>query len=98
MEVAKRVPLEPGGRVRVVLSRAQRRLVGEYTLADPELIAIIDRGAATASGVSALLTLDEVEELTGHLYFEANHTTNSSLRAPDMAQSFLRRRSLEDEA
>ena len=76
----KRIPIRVGERVPVKVSVAQRDLIDEHTLVEPELLRLLDDGTMGAAEVSVRLTLDDLEELIGFVCFEANHTEDRKLQ------------------
>ena len=74
--------IQPGTEVPLHLTDLERLLVVEKTLAMPaELeskvrLAVVKRGRAVVS-----LTLDDLEELHGHVAAEANHARSARLQA-----------------
>ena len=69
-------PVAPGQKVEVFLSPDQVELIRKHTFADPSLLAAsqLEEGYLVFRW-----SLDEVEDVQGHVPFEANHTENRRL-------------------
>ena len=73
-------PVPPGQTVPLKLSKWERELILEHTLADDELTAPL-RVAPTANQASGYsFTLDDLEELAGYVAAEANHAQDKKLK------------------
>ena len=77
MPVTKRI--QPGQRVAVAFSAAEKRLVLERTLADPEYMDRL-RPRTDGSGFVGEFTLGDLDDILGYLAAEANHTENERLQ------------------
>jgi len=79
-EDRSRKPVPPGQTVPLKLSKRERELILEHTLADDELTAPL-RVAPTANQASVYsFTLDDLEELAGYVAAEANHAQDKKLQ------------------
>ena len=75
--------IEPDEPVPIRLSAAQRDLILEETLVGGPLEKLIRDAEVAGSSIVARLTLDDLDELTGHVAAQANHATNSGSRNRD---------------
>ena len=76
---AKRT-ITPGEGIPIKLSIAERTLVLEHTLADPELTDRL-RSAVPKRGVCVVFyTIDDLDELLGYVAAEANHATDKKIQ------------------
>jgi len=85
----KRIPY--GTKLPVKLTLRQRDLILEHSLDDPEYVRI---APADGKGIRVDLSLDEIEDIQGHIAFEANHTEDKKLQKEldalfDKLQKFL---------
>jgi Plasmid pRiA4b ORF-3-like protein len=72
-----RIYLKPGEKVEVDLTDAERRnLLEDLTCLDPELETALRN---TSSGQPVKMTLDDLDQLSGWVAAEANHTKNKKL-------------------
>jgi repressor LexA len=76
----RRRVIQPGERVPVRLSPAQRDLILEHTFIDPELQQRLRVAEADGASIVAPLTLDDLDDLLGHVAAEANHSKDARLR------------------
>ena len=58
----KRIPIRVGERVPVRVGVAHRNLIEEHTLAEPELLRLLDDATGDTADVSVRLTLDDLEQ------------------------------------
>jgi len=72
--------IQPGERVPVRLSPAQRDLILEHAFIDPELEQRLRVAEAEGASIIARLTLDDIDELLGSVAAEANHSKDARLR------------------
>jgi repressor LexA len=72
--------IQPGERVAVRLSPVQRDLILEHTFIDPELQQRLRVAETEGASIVARLTLDDLDDLLGHVAAEANHSKNARLR------------------
>jgi hypothetical protein len=72
--------IKPGEGISIKLSIAERTLLLEHTLADPELTDRL-RSAAPSRGVCVVsYTIDDLDELLGYVAAEANHVTDKKIQ------------------
>jgi hypothetical protein len=69
----RRTRIEPGQRVDVRLTPQERYVILERTLVDDEMAACLRAATRRGSRLVVRLTLDDVDDLAGHLAAEANH-------------------------
>ena len=72
--------IQPGERVPVRLSPGQRELILEHTFIDAELQQRLRVAEADGASIVARLTLDDLDDLLGHVAAEANHSKDARLR------------------
>ena len=72
--------IQPGDRVPIRLSARERDLILDHTFIGPELERRIRVGSAEEASVTVRLTLDDLDELIGHVAAQANHCSDSRLR------------------
>jgi hypothetical protein len=65
--------------VPVAFTEADRRLITDHTAADPEYMSRLRPAGKGRSGLSGLFTLYDLEDLTGYIAAEANHTDDKRL-------------------
>lgn len=75
-----RKQITPGKRLRFMLSTAERDLIVERTFIDPEMEARLRDAQPSGTKVQVALTLDDVDDLAGHVAAEANHCEDKHLR------------------
>ena len=67
-------------KVPVKLSVADRSLLVDHTLADPELISRLEAATPERSKITVHYTLSELEDLQGFIAAEANHARSRKLQ------------------
>jgi hypothetical protein len=72
--------IEPGEKVALRLSLAERDLVLEHAFLDEEAERALRMAAVEGSKISARMTLDDLEELLGAIAAEANHAKSRRLQ------------------
>jgi repressor LexA len=72
--------VRPGERIAVRLTQDQRDLILAHTLIDDELAGRLRVAEAEGGSIVARLTLDDLEDLLGHVAAQANHSTDAKLR------------------
>ncbi len=72
--------IRPGQRVPVRLSPLQRDLILAHTFIDPELQQRLRVAEVDGASIVARLTLDDLDDLLGHVAAEANHSKDATLR------------------
>ena len=65
--------------VPVAFTEAERRLISDHTAADPEYMSRLRPEGKGGAGLSGLFTLYDLEDLTGCIAAEANHTDDKRL-------------------
>ena len=86
-----RIVIQPGTQVAVRLTPKQRDLIIERTFIDPELERSLRGAEVEGASVVAKLTLEEIDDLLGHVAAEANHAKEARIRvALDVVYSRLR--------
>ena len=68
--------IKPGARVAVTFTTRERALVIEHTFAGPELTEPLESAGVVRGRYTVQCTLDDIDELLGHVAAEANHTKN----------------------
>jgi DNA-binding MarR family transcriptional regulator len=76
----RRKRIKPGQFVDVRLTRRERVLILERTLLDDEMEERLRGATASGSNVVVQLTLDDVDDLAGHVAAEANHCSEPRVR------------------
>jgi DNA-binding MarR family transcriptional regulator len=76
----RRKRIKPGQLVDVRLTPQERDLIVERTLIDGEMEARLRGATARGSNVVVQLTLDDVDDLAGHVAAEANHCSEPRMR------------------
>jgi repressor LexA len=72
--------IQPGERVPIRLSPVQRDLILEHTFIDLELQQRLRVAEADGGSIVARLTLDDLDDLLGHVAAQANHSKDARLR------------------
>jgi len=72
--------ITPGRRLPFMLSTVERDLILERTLIDPEMETRLRDAHTSGSKVQVTLTLDDVDDLAGHVAAEANHCEDKRVR------------------
>lgn len=72
--------IQPGERVPIRLSPAQRDLILEHAFIDRDLERRLRIAESEGASIVARLTLDDLDELLGAVAAVANHATNASLQ------------------
>ena len=72
--------IEPGEEISVRLTTRQRDLILEHTFIDPEFEKRLRIAVTEGTSIIVGLTLDDLDELLGHVAAEANHSKDPSLR------------------
>lgn len=74
------IVIQPGTRVPVRLTPKQRDLIIERTFVDLEIERTLRHAEVEGASVVAKFTLDEIDDLRGHVAAEANHAKATRLR------------------
>lgn len=72
--------IEPGEKVPVAFTPRERALVIDHTFAGLELTEPLEAARLTRGGYTVRLSLDDLDDLLGHVAAEANHCKSKSLR------------------
>jgi repressor LexA len=72
--------IEPGDRIAVGLTPGQRDLILDHTFIDDELAGRLRVADTEGASIVARLTLDDLEDLLGHVAAQANHSADAELR------------------
>jgi repressor LexA len=72
--------IKPGTRIALMLSPLERDLIVERTLIDPEMEEQLRCAQPSGSKLVIALTLDDVDDLAGHVAAEANHCDDKRIR------------------
>ena len=72
--------IEPGEKVSVTFTARERALVIDHTFAGPELTEPLEAARLTGGQGTVRYSLDDLDELVGHVAAEANHSKRKSLR------------------
>lgn len=80
VDVMWRKPIEPGQLVDVTLTPQERDLILEKTLIDDEMEGRLRGATPRGSNLVVRLTLDDVDDLAGHVAAEANPCSEPHLR------------------
>ncbi len=72
--------IKPGEEVSLAFTARERALVIEHTFAGPELTEPLDKARVVRGKYMVRCTLDDIDELLGHVAAEANHVKNKRLR------------------
>jgi hypothetical protein len=78
--VMQRKRIKPGQLVGVRLTPQERDLILERTLIDDEMAGRLRVATARGSDLVVRLTLDDVDDLAGHVAAEANHCSEARVR------------------
>jgi len=78
--VTERRRIKPGEKVPLAFTARERALVIEHTFAGPELTEPLDKARVVRGKYMVLCTLDDIDELLGHVAAEANHAKNKRLQ------------------
>lgn len=78
--MAERRRIKPGEKVPLAFTARERTLVIERTFAGPELTEPLDTARVVRERYIVRCTLDDIDELLGHVAAEANHTKNKRLQ------------------
>lgn len=73
----KRKKIPYGTKVPVILTGRQLHLIRNETFCDPNIINFVE---AEGEDFHLNLSLDDIEEIQGHVAFSANHTENKKLK------------------
>jgi hypothetical protein len=76
----RRKRIKPGQLVDVRLTRQERELILDRTFIDAELEARLRAATPQGSRLVAQLTLDDIDDLAGHVAAEANHCSEAGVR------------------
>jgi len=76
----RRKQIRPGQLVDVRLTPQERNLILERTFIDPEMEARLRAATARESNLVVQLTLDDIDDLAGHVAAEANHCSEPRVR------------------
>jgi repressor LexA len=76
----RRKPIKPGQLVDVRLAPQERDLILERTLIDEETEGHLRGATARGSNLVVRLTLDDIDDLAGHVAAEANHCSEPRVR------------------
>jgi repressor LexA len=76
----RRRRIEPGQRVDVRLTPQERNVILERTLVDDEMAGCLHAATRRGSTLVVRLTLDDVDDLAGHVAAEANHCSEPRVR------------------
>ena len=76
----RRKQIKPGQLVDVRLTRQERDLILERTLIDDEMEGHLRGATPRGSNLVVNLTLDDVDDLAGHVAAEANHCSEPRVR------------------
>ena len=71
--------IQPGERIAVRLSPEQRDLILDHTFIDRELQQQLSVAEADGASIVVRLTLDDLDDLLGHVAAEANHSEDARL-------------------
>jgi len=71
--------IQPGERIPVRLSPGQRDLILEHTFIDRELQRQLRVAETNGASIIVRLTLDDLDDLLGHVAAEANHSNDARL-------------------
>ncbi len=80
MTSSKRKHLKPGEKVVLLLTEEQAGLIVELTYISEDLIATIHHSKLRDGIVSTRCTIDQLEDLSGCIAAEANHTKDKKLQ------------------
>jgi hypothetical protein len=72
--------IEPGEKVPLAFTARERALVIDHTFAGPELTEPLEAARLTRGKCTVRYSLDDLDELVGHVAAEANHSKSKSLR------------------
>lgn len=72
--------IKPGAKIRVAFTARERTLVLEHTFAGPEWTEALVAARQSRGRYIVGVTLDDLDELLGHIAAEANHTKSKALR------------------
>ena len=72
--------IEPGEEIPVRLTTRQRDLMLEHTFIEPELEKRLRIAVTEGASIVVGLTLDDLDDLLGHVAAEANHSKDASFR------------------
>lgn len=76
----RRKPIRRGQRVAFRLTAQERDLIVERTLLDAEIEGRLRNARWSGSDLIVDLTLDDVDDLAGHVAAEANHSSEARVR------------------
>ena len=72
--------IQPGERIAVRLTPGQRDLILDHTFIDNDVAGRLRVAEAEGESIVARLTLDDLEDLLGHVAAQANHSNGAKLR------------------
>lgn len=72
--------IKPRGRVPVTFTSRERALVTEHTFAGPGVTEPLETARVVRGKYTVQCTLDDIDELLGHVAAEANHTKSKHLQ------------------
>ena len=78
--MTERRRIKPGETVPLAFTARERALVIEHTFAGPELTEPLDTARVVRGKYIMRCTLDDIDELLGHVAAEANHAKNKRLQ------------------
>lgn len=78
--MTKRRRIKAGEKVAVVFTARERTLVLEHTFASPEVAEPLETARPTRGKYTVRYTLDDIDELLGHVAAEANHSKTKALQ------------------
>ena len=77
--MAREKKISADERVEVCFSTKERDFILEHTLVDGEVTRLLRLAEIRNGKILARLTLDDLDEIIGHVAAEANHATNKQL-------------------
>lgn len=77
----RRKKIQPGEAVEVGFSIRERTLVLDHTLAGPDVTERFKIADVRGNKLVAKFTLDDLDELIGHIAAEANHTSDRKVQS-----------------
>jgi hypothetical protein len=78
--VTARRRIKTGAKVPVAFTARERALVIDHTFAGPELTEPLEAARVIRGKYTVRFTLDDIDELLGHVAAEANHSKNKRLQ------------------
>jgi len=77
---AQRTRIPEGHLIAIAFTERERTLIGEHTFADPDLTTALANAEQRGTSVIAPFTLDDLDELRGHVAATASHCKDRKLR------------------